>query len=97
MARVHRGVAVSGSPLRTELPHLEESGVPCFLTPAPGPWLSNFPILIYTFLSPSFKWTCLAGTLSTLKPFPPAADLGSRLYALSSLSLLCPGKEEPVQ
>ena len=36
MARVHRGVAVSGSPLRTELLHLEESGVG--LLPDPRAW-----------------------------------------------------------
>ena len=95
--RMHRGVAVPGSPLRTELSSLGYAGVYCSLTPTPEFWPIPILSFAYSFAYPSFWWTCPAGTLSTLNTFLTAADLGSCLKALSPFSLLCPGKEKPVQ
>ena len=98
MARVHRGVAVSGSPLRTELHYLGESGVG--LLSDPHAWALALQ-LSYPLPTPSStlhsSGRVRLGPSPPSKPFLPAAALGSCLYGLSPLSLLCPGKEEPVQ
>ena len=98
MARVHRGVAVSGSLLRTELHYLGESGVG--LLSDPHAWALALQ-LSYPLSTPSStlhsSGRVRLGPSPPSKPFLPAADLGSCLYGLSPLSLLCPGKEEPVQ